>query len=98
MMAALIRGVFHAEMTEHGPEAWLNDRKPTIWPEGYKVRFNPTVLLDANGLVVAHEGEVVTSGGGYRPLDPNESGLRSADEIGPQVLLIQGHPHSVSDE
>jgi hypothetical protein len=82
-------------MTEHGPEAWLNDRKPTTWPEGYKVRFNPTVLLDASGVVVAHEGEMVTSGGGSRPVDPNESGLRSTSEIGPRVLLIQGHPRSV---
>ena len=35
-----------------------------LWPAGYRVRFDPTVLLDPTGKIVAHQGQYVTVGGG----------------------------------
>jgi hypothetical protein len=61
---ARIDGAFHARL-EHGVVcAWLGDKEnPTRWP-GWSVRLHPTVLLDPAGIVVAHEGDMVSGGGG----------------------------------
>ena len=64
---ALARGAFHAVMTPSGACATIGDRTAPIsyrWPTGYRVRFNPTQLLDADGFVIASDGEEVEAGGG----------------------------------
>jgi hypothetical protein len=59
----LTGGPFHAQMTSTGACAWLGGSTPSsvsasfLWPPGYRVRFNPTELLDAHGHVVAREGK-----------------------------------------
>jgi hypothetical protein len=86
MMAMQVQGEFHAAMTDNGAEAWVGDRKPTIWPLNYKVRFAPTELIGPDGSVVAQEGDEITTGGGFSASDrehPNG------------VLLIQGWPQRV---
>lgn len=62
---AAIAGPFHARM-EHGVVcAWLDEREqPTRWPAAWKVRLDPTVLLDPAGHVVAHDGDRLVSAGG----------------------------------
>jgi hypothetical protein len=86
MMAMQVHGEFHAEMTENGAEAWIGERKPTTWPENYKVRFAPTELIGPDGEVAAVEGDEITSGGGFSPSDR---------EHPHGVLLVQGWPRRV---
>jgi hypothetical protein len=65
-MLALTSGEFHAVLTPDGACAWLGSRGGTdLWPAGYKVRFDPTRLLNAKGRVVAREGDVLQVGGGF---------------------------------
>jgi hypothetical protein len=62
-------GPFHARLTERGACAWLGsaDRvEPTRWPSGWRVRLHPSALLDDRGVVVAHEGDVLSVAGGTR--------------------------------
>ena len=64
-MFALTGGAFHAKLDPSGACAWLGSGDTAYtWPAGYRVRFHPTVLLDARGRVVAKEGDVVQVGGG----------------------------------
>ena len=65
--SAEIRGNFHATLLASGVAcAWLGgaQAKPTTWPSGWRVRFNPTQLIDPSGKTVASEGDWVTAGGG----------------------------------
>jgi hypothetical protein len=58
-------GGFHAELADHGPEAWLGKRsKPMTWPFGWSVGFEPTRLIDPDGNVFAEEGDLLRAGGG----------------------------------
>lgn len=58
-------GPFHAELTDHGAEAWLGEqRNPMTWPEGWRVGFEPTRLIDPDGNVFAEEGEQLRGAGG----------------------------------
>lgn len=64
-LARVTSGAFHAAMTADGACAWLGDgAKNYFWPEGYRVRFNPTELLDRDGQVVAQEHDQVSFAGG----------------------------------
>jgi hypothetical protein len=87
MMAMQVRGEFHAEMTEHGAEAWVGERDPTTWPKDYKVRFAPTELIRPDGKVVAAEGDEISSGGGFSP--PSRENPKG-------ILLVQGWPQRVA--
>jgi hypothetical protein len=64
-----VRGPFHAEMTTHGARAWLGEKRPTLWPVGVRVRFNPTELIGPDGVVVAREGEMLMFLGAGFPVD-----------------------------
>ena len=67
-MSARISGTFHASRTSEGACAWIdNGEIGFVWPDGYRVRFKPTELLDERGRVVATEGEHVEFGGGHAP-------------------------------
>ncbi|MDT4912075.1 MAG: hypothetical protein QOC66_1203 [Pseudonocardiales bacterium] len=58
-------GAFQAELTQDGPEAWLGDRdKLMTWPDGWKVGFEPTRLINSEGEVVAEEGDHLHATGG----------------------------------
>ena len=63
--AAEIKGPFHATLSSAGVAcAWLGENSgPTIWPQGWQVRFHPTQLIDPSGKVVATEGDLLTAGG-----------------------------------
>lgn len=64
-LALVTSGTFHAAMTADGACAWLGDGATNyFWPEGYRVRFNPTELLDRDGQVVAKEYDQVSFAGG----------------------------------
>lgn len=67
-MMAKIRGQFHAEKHDGRAEAWLGDeRRPTLWPDGYFVRFAPRIeLIGPGGDVIGQEGDVLTWAGGIR--------------------------------
>lgn len=65
--AAALTGHFHARMTRQGACAWLgstNAISAVRWPAGWRVRLHPAILFDQSGKVVAHEGDVLTVGGG----------------------------------
>ena len=64
-LTALTAGAFHAILTPRGACAWLGpQRRAFVWPVGYRVRFNPTELLDPHGKVIAREGQMLGTGGG----------------------------------
>ena len=73
-LLALDTGVFQAALTRLGACAWLgnpaSDQKTNVsflWPVGYRVRFSPTELINAEGQIVAHAGMPVSVAGGYTP-------------------------------
>jgi hypothetical protein len=67
-MLAKMSGEFHAVKLGGRAEAWLGeDRRPTLWPAGYFVRFGPPVeLIAPSGDVVGQEGDVLPWAGGVR--------------------------------
>jgi hypothetical protein len=62
-MEAISSAPFHATLTRSGT-CTSDGSIGYLWPDGYRVRFHPTVLLDPTGKVVAHQGQYVTVGGG----------------------------------
>lgn len=57
-------GEFHAERVGDTACGWLGDRRdPILWPKGWRVAFNPTRLLDANGDTFALDGEYIQGAG-----------------------------------
>lgn len=84
-LLALAFGPFHAVMTAEGPCAWLGaTRSSFLWPAGYTVRFHPTELINAQGRVVATEGQKIDFGGGLGTVTGRVvvCGDRSADVVG----------------
>lgn len=62
----ILTGNFEASLTKQGACAWLGPAKyVTVWPAGYRVRFNPTELIAPDGRVVAKAGEYVGFNGGH---------------------------------
>lgn len=79
-MFAATSGEFHAGLTPDGACARLRSGDSAfLWPAGYRVRFDPTRLIDAKGRVVAKEGDVLGFGGGYAPA-PAGTRCVAADE------------------
>jgi hypothetical protein len=67
-MDAAFRGSFHAALVDGHACAWLGDtRAPSLWPAGWRVRFNPTQLIEPNGHVFASEGDTLLASGGQIP-------------------------------
>ena len=65
---ALALGPFHAKLTASGAQAWIgNSEIATLWPDGYRVRFRPTELINAKGKVVAHAGQWISAAAGSSP-------------------------------
>jgi hypothetical protein len=61
-------GEFRATLTPRGACASMRDQAVPFsfsWPTGFRVRFNPTQLLDPAGHVIANEGDVIKSAGGF---------------------------------
>jgi hypothetical protein len=59
-------GNFEASLTKQGACAWLGPAKyVTVWPAGYRVRFNPTELIEPDGQVAAKAGQYVGFNGGH---------------------------------
>jgi hypothetical protein len=64
-------GPFHATLIDGQACAWLgNTQGPYLWPAGWRVRFNPTELIDPNGRVFATEGDLLHAGGGHLVIPP----------------------------
>lgn len=58
-------GPFNAALVNGHACAWLgNIQEPTLWPAGWRIRFNPTELIDPDGHVFATEGDLLHAGGG----------------------------------
>jgi hypothetical protein len=67
-MDAAFRGPFHAALVDGHACAWLgNTQKPALWPAGWRVRFNPTELIEPSGHVFASEGDTLLASGGRIP-------------------------------
>jgi hypothetical protein len=85
---AEISGRLTGETVEGGACFWLERedgerllRVLVVWPAGYRAKLQPLQLLNAEGEVVASEGQFIYAGGGY--ISPGVAGhCRSNDEIG----------------
>jgi hypothetical protein len=93
-LLALTTGRFHAALVDGHACAWLDQMRPMKWPKGWTVSFEPNaVVRDADGQIVAHEGDQVTFGGGLSGTDAKPS-----DPCGPagdEIWLVQSellHP------
>jgi hypothetical protein len=93
-LLALATGRFHAALVDGQACAWLGQMRPMKWPMGWTVSFEPdAVLRDADGQIVAHEGDQVSFGGGLSGTDAKPS-----DPCGPagaEIWLVQSgllHP------
>jgi hypothetical protein len=86
-MAALSSAPFQPTLTKSGT-CTSSSSIDYLWPEGYRVRFHPTVLLDPSGKVVAHQGQYVMVGGGVVGIPSWPSAARCYK--GGQVWAIQG--------
>jgi hypothetical protein len=63
---AIRSGAFHASVTGNTACAWIGDTHiPTLWPAGYRLGTNPIQLIGPDGTVVANEGDVIETGGGF---------------------------------
>lgn len=64
---ATITGILRGS-GEDGGCLWLESadgaRRAVLWPSGYGARYEPAVLLDEHGQVVAREGDRIEGGGG----------------------------------
>ena len=102
-LLAAPRGEFHATLTPRGACAWMGKRSVPFsysWPTGYRVRFNPTELLDPSGHVVATDGQVIESAGGFNAQTPGGRGKPTRPTFhtwcgrpGEPVLAVQGQVH-----
>jgi hypothetical protein len=87
--AALITGPFRVAITNGVACAWLGGAsvRPFRWPSGWRVRLNPTELLDSTGHVVARAGQVVRAGGGTRSTADESS---PCGEAGSAIWDVEG--------
>ena len=58
------RGAFCVWLAGHG------GRSAIVWPAGYHARLHPLEVLDAQGVVVAKDGDLISFGGGEAPVRP----------------------------
>ena len=81
-------GQFEAKLTPSGACAWLGPPDlPTLWADGYHVRFHPTELVGPDGQVVAKAGQWVAFNGIAErpgPVFPRKCGSR-----GDGVVMLQ---------
>lgn len=64
---AAYRGRLAGSSEVDGGCVWLQVEDvefPILWPPGYVARFDPVELIDAHGVVVAREGDVLEMEGG----------------------------------
>ncbi len=90
-MEAASEGPFHVYLTKSGACAGLGGRDPFLWPTGFKVRLHPAELLNAQGHVIAHEGDLVSVGGGFLPVTRQQS----CTSIGQSAFNVQSIPRVV---
>jgi hypothetical protein len=83
---------------EHGTFCvWLagrGRRSAIIWPAGYHARLHPVELLDAQNVVVAKGGDMVSFGGGEGPGQPGRTcmlGQKVAFYVMGTVSVIRHH-------
>lgn len=71
--AALVGGVLTARMTPDGACAWMQGARDFafLWPPGYRITLHPVTLLDEHGRVIAHGGDMITTGGGAAVIPRN---------------------------
>lgn len=70
---ALTRGTLRGGYQRGTFCVWLafrGRRAAVIWPAGYHARLHPVELLDAQGVVVAKGGDLISAGGGEGPVQP----------------------------
>jgi len=93
-MLALIDGPLRVTVTSSGACAWIGV-SPALFPAGYRVRLNPTEVLDPSGKVVATQGEVISSAGGTVPTNMAPPIPPSCLTNGQQPLLLQSSVQKV---
>jgi hypothetical protein len=75
-LTALARGTLEGGMVRGTFCVWLAGRggqSPIVWPAGYHARLHRLELLDAQDVVVAKGGDLISFGGGLRPVQPGRA-------------------------
>lgn len=69
----------------HGGSVWLERQDgttlPVIWPNGFRARFNPLELLDADGRVIARDGDKIILTGTYQNRTPGSEQAFAAHTV-----------------
>jgi hypothetical protein len=63
-LLALNSGAFYGYSVKGVACAGFGPRAALYWPAGYRLRLNPTELVDQSGRVVARQGQKIYVGGG----------------------------------
>jgi hypothetical protein len=90
-------GPFHATLIDGHACAWLGDTQvPSLWPADWRVRFEPTELIEPNGRVFASEGDtLLASGGGITPTAaPTQCGGNTGDAVSLTELKLVAEPRT----
>jgi hypothetical protein len=94
---ALARGTLQGGYERGTFCVWLavrGRRAAIIWPAGYHARLHPVELLDAQNVVVAKGGDLISFGGGEGPVQPGRTcmlGQTSAFYVMSNVSVIHHH-------
>jgi hypothetical protein len=92
-LLALTEGRFHAAVVDGHACAWLGDMRPMKWPAGWTVSFGPqAVLRDADGQIVAHEGDNLSVGGAATEI------AKASDPCGPAGKAIWSVMSGISQQ
>ena len=96
-LAALARGTLRGGYERGTFCIWLaarGRREAIIWPAGYHARLHPVELLDAQDVVVAKSGDLISVGGGAGPVQPDRAcmlGQKSAFYVMSNVSVTRHH-------
>lgn len=76
-------GTLEGGRTDRGEYCvWVRTRQravPVVWPAGFHARLDPLELLNAEGKVVAREGDWISVAGAEMPADPESPCMLGQD-------------------
>ena len=96
-LEALARGILQGGYERGTFCLWLagrGRREAIIWPAGYHARLHPVELLDAQNVVVAKGGDLISFGGGLGPVQSGRTcmlGQRFAFYVMGTVSVTRHH-------
>jgi hypothetical protein len=86
------RDCVYFEPPEEYVQAGGGDRWLPVWPYGYHAARDPIRIYDSDGALVATEGDLVTSGGGFHDVNSLEPGTATCGVAASDGAFVLGHP------